>query len=234
VSPFAVSVILPVFNQAAYLGEALESVFAQTFTVAEVIVVDDGSTDDCAAVARCFAPRVRYERQAHAGIGAARNRGVRRAGSELLAFLDADDLWMPEKLRLQIQALQADSSIEAVFAHLEHFLSPDLPAERAARLSCPAAAMPCTTAVAMLIRRSAFERVGGYDESGAIGENLDWYWRARDLGLVERMLPETLVRRRIHASNMGLLRASERGSYVGIIKAALARRRAAERSRNAS
>ena len=224
--------VVPVYNDAAYLGEALASVLGQTLAAAEIIVVDDGSTDDSAAVARRFAPRVRYERQEHGGAGLARNRGVRMASAELLAFLDADDIWMPEKLALQAQALQATPRLEAVFAHLEHFLSPDLSADKAARLSCPSAAMPCTTAVAMLIRRAAFDRVGGFDESGAIGEVVDWYVRARAAGLVEHMLPETLVRRRIHAHNTGLVRAAERGRYVEIAKAALDRRRAAEKARN--
>jgi glycosyltransferase involved in cell wall biosynthesis len=227
-------VIVPVFNEAAYLGEALESILAQTMSAAEIIVVDDGSTDHSSEVARRFAPRVAYERQEHAGSGAARNRGVRLARSNLLAFLDADDLWMPDKLALQTQALQATPSLEAVFAHLEHFHSPDLPAERASRLPCPKGSMPCTTAVAMLIRRAAFDRVGGFDELGAIGEVVDWYLRAQSRGLVESTLPETLVRRRIHAGNTSLLRESERSRYVGIVKAALDRRRAAASSRNDS
>lgn len=223
----SISVIVPVFNDAAYLAEALESILAQTFAVAEILVVDDGSTDASAAVARRFAPRVRYVVQAHAGAGAARNHGVRLAQSELLAFLDADDLWHPEKLALQTQAMQAEAELDAVFAHLEHFLSPDLPAERVAQLVCPAGAMPCTTAVAMLIRHTAFERVGGFDDSGAIGEVVDWYMRARAAGLREAILSDTLVRRRIHASNTGVVRAGERGRYVEIAKAALDRRRAA-------
>lgn len=193
--------------------------------------MDDGSADASAAVVRRFGPRVRYERQAHAGAGAARNRGVGLARSSLLAFLDADDLWLPEKLALQTQALCAAPSLEAVFAHLEHFHSPDLPPQTAARLPCPEGSVPCGTAVAMLIRRAAFERVGGFDESGAIGEVVDWCMRARALDLAETTLPETLVRRRIHANNTSRLRASERGSYVGIIKAARDRRRSAEGSR---
>lgn len=225
-NPPSISVIVPVYNDAAYLAEALDSVLAQTVSATEILVVDDGSTDTSAAVACRYAPRVRYLAQAHAGAGAARNHGVRVAQSELLAFLDADDVWHPEKLALQTQAMRTAPAIEVVFAHLEHFLSPDLPPERAAQLVCPTGAMPCTTAVAMLIRRTDFARVGEFDESGAIGEVVDWTMRARALGLVERMLPQTLVRRRIHASNTGLTRAGERGRYVELAKAALERRRA--------
>lgn len=232
-NPFAISVIVPVFNEAAYLREALESVLTQTLPAAEIIVVDDGSTDDSAQIAETFAG-VGCVRQEHTGAGAARNRGVAEAKSSLLAFLDADDVWMPEKLALQVEALRETPALDAVFAHLEHFHSPDLPPEKAARLVCPERAMPCTTAVAMLIRRAAFARVGGFDESGAIGEVVDWYLRAQSLPLAELTLPETLVRRRIHAGNTGVLRSAEKNRYVGIVKAALDRRRAAAQSRDDS
>jgi glycosyltransferase involved in cell wall biosynthesis len=228
VSGDTISVIVPVFNAAAYLAEALQSVLAQTRPADEIIVVDDGSTDDSAAAARRFDSHLRYERQPHAGAGAARNRGVAVAQSSLLAFLDADDLWMPDKLALQTEALSAMPSLEAVFAHLEHFRSPDLPPERAARMACPDDPMPCTTAVAMLIRRTAFDRVGGFETSRTIGEVIEWYMRARSVGLVERMLPQTLIRRRIHAGNTGVLRATERSGYVAVARAVLERRRRAK------
>lgn len=225
-----IAVIIPVFDEAAYLSEALESVLVQTLPPTEIVVVDDGSSDGSAAVARSFAPRVRCERQPHAGAGAARNRGVASTKAELLAFLDADDLWHPEKLALQVQALTETPRLEAVFVHLVNFLSPDLEQGRAASLVCPPDPIPCTTAVAMLIRRSAFTRIGGFDESGAIGEVVEWYARARSLGIVETMLPQTLVRRRIHANNTGITRVGERRRYVEIVKAALDRRRAADRN----
>jgi hypothetical protein len=129
---------------------------------------------------------------------------------------------------LQVRALQATPSLEAVFAHLEHFHSPDLPADSASRLPCLEGAMPCPTAVAMLIRRAAFDRVGVFDEHGGIGEVVDWYLRARSSGLIESILPETL------AGNTSLIRASERSRYAGIVKAALDRRRAAAAGRNDS
>ncbi len=94
-----VSVIIPVYNYDRYLGEAIESALGQTYQHLEVIVVDDGSTDQSGEVARSFAGRgVRYCHQVHAGIGPARNRGVELAQGEFLAFLDADDRWPLEKL----------------------------------------------------------------------------------------------------------------------------------------
>src|SRR6185369_6617714 len=99
-----VSVIIPVYNGARYLGAALESVFAQTYREFEVIVVDDGSVDDSGVIAQSF-PEVRYIHQANQGVAAARNHGIEAAGGEFFAFLDQDDLWNEDKLKRQVEFL---------------------------------------------------------------------------------------------------------------------------------
>src|SRR5436305_1029668 len=88
-----ISVIIPVYNGERYLGEAIESVLAQSYHWLEIILVDDGSTDGSATVAKQFSPAVQVVRQPNLGAGAARNRGIALAQGEFLAFLDADDLW---------------------------------------------------------------------------------------------------------------------------------------------
>lgn len=221
-----ISVIVPVFDDAAYVGDAIESVLGQTLSPLEILVVDDGSTDGSAEVAASCGPEVRVLRRPHAGAGAARNHGVAMSRGDRLAFLDADDVWLPEKLALQDAALAADPSLAMVFAHLEHFHSPDLSPAMVRRFPCPPLPMPCTTAVAMLVRRDAFLRVGDFDESGELGEVIDWYARARALELPEATLSDTLVRRRIHAANTGVRRAADKSQYARIAKAALDRRRA--------
>lgn len=102
----AISVILPVFNRGYCLGATLQSVLAQTFTDFEVIVVDDGSTDDTVAVARSFGGRVQVLTQANRGASAARNAGIRQARGQWLAFQDSDDFWHPKKLERQMAVLQ--------------------------------------------------------------------------------------------------------------------------------
>jgi glycosyltransferase involved in cell wall biosynthesis len=99
---------------ARYLGDALDSVLAQTRQPAEVIVVDDGSTDDTPAIVERYSARVRYIRQANAGVSAARNAGIRASSHDYIALLDADDLWAPEKLAAQIPLLENDPSIGLV------------------------------------------------------------------------------------------------------------------------
>ena len=103
--PLPISVVIPTYNAAAFLAEALESVRAQTRAAAEVIVVDNGSTDASAAIAEEAGARVL--RLAHPGLSAARNAGIRAATQPWIAFLDADDLWDPDKLALQWQAVEA-------------------------------------------------------------------------------------------------------------------------------
>ena len=224
-----VSVIMPVHNGERYLTEAVESVLAQSHTAVELIVVDDGSTDRSADIIRGFGPGVRYVFQGNAGQSAARNRGVQLARGPLLAFLDDDDYWSPGKLALQVAALASDPSLEAVFGHVRQFLSPDLPPEAAARVRYHAEIMPGQVPGAMLIRREAFERIGAFDPGLRVGEFVNWYARAVDLGLRTVLLPDVLLHRRLHDDNEGIKQRAESVQYVRVLKATLDRRRALRR-----
>ena len=104
----AVAVVIPTYNRAHQIADTIRSVLAQSHPPAEVIVVDDGSTDTTAEVCAPFAPRVRYERQANAGVSSARNRGAALTSTELVAFVDSDDLWHRDKLAVQLAALAAE------------------------------------------------------------------------------------------------------------------------------
>lgn len=221
-----ISVLIPCYNASRYLTEALESAFAQGVHIHEVIVVDDGSTDDTERVTAAFGERVRYHRQAHAGIAPARNRSLELSSGELIAFLDADDVWPDGSLAARQTALAADESLEYVYGEVEQFVSPDLPEEGAGRhASAVLAASPARPAGAMLVRRRAFSRVGGFDEALRVGETVDWVARADDLGVGNRCLPRLVLRRRLHATNTGLTQQGSRDDYLVVARAALARRR---------
>jgi len=116
-----VSVVIPAFNRAWIIGEALQSVFAQTFQDFEVLVIDDGSTDNTADVVKSFAdPRLRYvKKYPNAGVGAAWNSGIRAARGEFVSFLDSDDLWKPDKLEREVCFLDTHPEVQAVFSDLE-------------------------------------------------------------------------------------------------------------------
>lgn len=124
-----ISVMIGVYNGAAYLGEAIDSVLAQDYRPLELIVVDDGSDDGSGDVARQY-PEVRCVSQERRGAGAARNAGVELAGGDFFAFLDADDRFTPGKLARQMEALAADPALEAVFGHVREFVSPELQEEQ--------------------------------------------------------------------------------------------------------
>jgi glycosyltransferase involved in cell wall biosynthesis len=113
-----ISCIVPVFNGARYLREALESIFQQTYRPLEVIIADDGSTDGTVAVAQSYGDGITYLKQANAGPAAARNLGLSRARGEFVAFLDADDLWHVEKLDRQMARFQARSELDLCITHV--------------------------------------------------------------------------------------------------------------------
>jgi glycosyltransferase involved in cell wall biosynthesis len=192
-------------------------------------VVDDGSQDETPDIVSAFSQRgVRLIQQAPQGAAAARNRGVELACHELLAFLDADDLWTSTKLEQQRAELESDNTLDMIFGYVRQFVSPDV--ERATRdsLRCPNEPVPGHLPGIMLIRRNSFERVGLFETEWVVGEFVAWYARAQLLGLREKMIPTVLLERRLHRTNQGILKREERGDYVRVIKKILDGRREAE------
>lgn len=218
-----ISVVIPVYNGDKYLAEAIESVLSQTDFELEIIVVDDGSTDNTARVAESFGSSVRYYHQIKAGPGAARNKGVSLAQGNYISFLDADDLWTENKMKRQWMAFEADPYLDMAFGHIQQFYSPELTQAEKDRINIPFAIMPGHHASAMLIKKESFLRVGLFKEE--FGEFIDWYARAMELNLKSIMLPDVLVKRRIHRSNLGISQRDQRSGYVNVLKAALDRRR---------
>jgi glycosyltransferase involved in cell wall biosynthesis len=221
-----ISVIVPTYNNACYLGEALASIAVQTLPVDEIIVVDDGSTDETKQVVAAY--NVTFLQQANAGAAAARNRGVASANGTILAFLDADDLWQPTKVALQMAVLANHPTVDMVFGHVEHFVSADLPDALLDKLYCPSMPVPGYLPSSMVIRRKSWDSVGPFNTSWEVGEFVNWYLLAQEKGLTSHMLPQLLVRRRLHRTNQGVLRREARRDYLHIFKAALDRRRTAE------
>jgi glycosyltransferase involved in cell wall biosynthesis len=220
-----ISVIIPAYRAAAYLGEAIDSVFAQTHRPLEVIVVDDGSDDGTGAVASAFGDRVRLVRQERGGTGAARNTAVGLARGAYLAFLDADDRFPPAKLEHQLAPLELDPELDMVFGHVREFVSPELPPEVQAGIRPPAPPSPWAAPNLMLIRRESFERVGPFATDVQIGETVDWCARAAEAGLKSITLAEVVLERRLHTQNKGILERDAQSQYIQVLKAAIDRRR---------
>jgi glycosyltransferase involved in cell wall biosynthesis len=222
-----VSVVIPVHDGERYLAEAIRSVLDAGTAELEVLVVDDGSTDATPEVARAFGPPVAYFAQPErSGAGAARNRGVELARGELLAFLDADDLWTPTKLRRQLEVLRRDPATELVFGHLRHFVSPELDGATVSGLDCPPDLQAAHVPGAMLVRSESFARVGGFHPEVRAGEALEWLLRARELGLRETTISDLVLWRRVHPASHTLVEREGLSDYARVLKAALDRRRA--------
>jgi glycosyltransferase involved in cell wall biosynthesis len=210
-SPDDVSVVVPVRDGERFLGEALRSIADQTRPACEVIVVDDGSTDASAEIAERLGARV--ERQAPSGQSAARIRGVELASCDLVAFLDADDLWPPDKLERQIETLHAHPEVELLFGHVRQF--------EAGVFGRPE---PGFLFGSLLARRAVLERVGPFSAEWRVGELMEWLLRARDAGARELMTRDVVLHRRLHDANLSRGQES-RIDHVRILRQALDRRR---------
>ncbi|MCK5447656.1 MAG: glycosyltransferase family 2 protein [Gemmatimonadetes bacterium] len=228
-----ISCIVPVYNGERYIEEALDSILAQNWRPLEVLVVDDGSTDRTGDIAREVAERtpvVHVVTQKNAGPAVARNTGLARCGGELICFLDADDLWHPEKLVRQVARFDADPKLDYCVHHVQNFWEQDL-ADEAERYRDHARGQPIPGYVTqcLMARRQSFERVGYFDPGLHHGDSMDWFLRARATGLVGELMPDVLSYRRMHEGNRSRTKASRSlEEFFGILKQSLDRKRVAE------
>jgi glycosyltransferase involved in cell wall biosynthesis len=221
-----VSVVIAVYDGEAYLAEAIDSVLSQTRPPDELVVVDDGSSDSTPAVIAGYGDRLTGIRQEHRGVASALNRGIEATGGEFVAFLDADDLWDPDKLAVQLEVLEREADTEAVFGLVQQFLSGDADPSLADRVVIPSSPQPGVFKTTMLIRRRALDRVGRFDESRVNTDFTDWYLRAQEEGLSSHMQQTVVARRRIHGANLGIRRSDRQWpETLDVLKAALDRRR---------
>ena len=222
-----ISCIIPVFNGERFLGEAIESILAQSYPKLEILVVDDGSTDQSRAVAEAFGQRVRCVSQENAGPSAAKNRGIVESTGEYVAFLDADDVWEPEKLKLQMGLFAQRPDLDIAVSLVQNFWDDEVRHEEARfrdhRISRP---LPGFSAGTLLTPRTVFNRIGPFDPGLAHGEAVEWFARARAAGLTMEMIPRPLLRRRMHAGNRSrVMQGASRDEFVELVKALLDRRR---------
>lgn len=229
-----ISVIIPVHNGEKYLQEAMKSVTAQTYPSIEIIIVDDGSSDSSETIAKQFQPAVRYFYQLHLGIAAALNLGIAQARGAFVALLDADDLWVENKLALQMSALNANPELDSAFGYVKQFISPELDQASKQKLSCPSDAMPGYLKGTMLIRKDMLMHIGPFESRWRVGEFIDWYARAIDSGLRSILVPEVVLLRRLHNTNLGIQEPDARTDFVRILKASLDRRKQRTQAKDAS
>lgn len=223
----SISVVIPARNAEAYLGEALDSILAQTHAPAEVIVVDDGSEDRTAEIAGSYGEPVRVIAMNERNTGVVRNAGVHASFGEFVAFLDADDLWEPRWLELALEALErASLRLSVAVGMVREFLSPEISAEEGGRLRVLTELRRATLAAGILVPRATLDRVGGFDAEHVGAEFSDWLLRARDLGVAELHVDEHTLNRRVHLANSTLVNPEVVRDHLFALKASLDRRRA--------
>ena len=217
-----ISAIIAVWNGETYVKEAIQSVLTQTLPAHELIVVDDGSTDQTAAMVRSF-PQVKLIQQVNAGTGPARNSGVNAATGDWLAFLDHDDLWVPDKLATQTRWVHANPGSCGVLGLIENFISPELSEDAKSMIACPPGPLPGYSPSVLTIRRDRFLETGGWPASER--EGVEWFVHARELGVKFVEIPQVLVQRRLHQSNRTRLGVANNLDYVRVARGLIARRR---------
>lgn len=220
-----VSIIIPAYNAEAFINDAIESVLAQDHRPLEVIVVDDGSSDETAQIAEKFGPPVICHRQKNGGPPMARNRGLQLARGEYIGFLDADDLYEPGRMKLQFDKLQQNPGVAVVMGRImrEHLDSEPgesiafKPAESDDRVSLQLGLG--------LFRRAVFEQVGVMEASLQHSDDWDWFMRARELQVPMLFHDDVVLRARLHGNNMTRDRKAGMHFLAMVLKRSIDRRR---------
>lgn len=216
-----ITAIVPMYEAIPLVTEAIRSIQAQTRPVDRIIAVDDGCPGGSAGFVESNFPGVTVVRKEHGGLADTLNHGLALVETGLIAFLDHDDRWMPEKLERQVNAIESDPALDMVFCQAERFIS------REGREQV-IDVLPGVAKSGGLFRRTAFDRVGNFMEGH---DFLDWYARAMEAGLKRIVLGEALYQRRIHDKNLGVTGKDEQTrSYLTTLKAMLDRRRSTPES----
>lgn len=217
----AVSVIVPTYDRANLLADAIESICAQGVGDLEIVVVDDGSSDGTESLLASLDAPIRYLRQEHKGVSAARNRGLAAAAGGLIAFLDSDDVWPAGSLPVRRAFLDARPDVEVVHGRTRVV---DRGASHS-RSGVEKEARPTPLLGSMLCRRSVFDLVGPFDEELHHAEDVEWLARMKEKGVSVHALNLVTLEYRIHGGNMTRDVAQNQAFLMRALKRSLDRRR---------
>ncbi len=221
-----VSIIIPAYNAEAFIKAAIESVLVQGYRPLEVIVVDDGPSDGTADMAESFGPPVVCYRQNNGGPPVARNRGLAAAQGEYIGFLDADDLYAPGRIELQLAKLRENPTIEMVIGRKTHEQLASAPDEPVAFKPMEAGGNHIDVSLGVcLFCRTAFERVGVMEETLRHCDDWDWFMRARELQVPMLFHEETVLRCRLHLNNITREQEAGKRFLAIMLKRSIDRRR---------
>ncbi|MEI8124131.1 MAG: glycosyltransferase family A protein [Parachlamydiaceae bacterium] len=197
---WSISVIIPYFNAGQFIEEALKSIRRQNYPFLEIILIDDGSSDNIGERVKTLGKDIIFLRQNNKGPAAARNFGIKQAKGDIIAFLDADDEWPDDKLALQLARLRSDSSLKIVTGRIKYIRlkgAKNMPIHHGEENG-----LLNVNLGALLVHKEVFDKVGLFDESLRFAEDLDWFFRVRESGIKIAIMKEINLLYQQHSSNM--------------------------------
>ncbi len=221
-----VTVIVPVFNGERFVEEAIDNILSQGYPALELIVVDDGSTDTTAELISHLPSDIRYFKQDNAGPAAARNRGIKDASGEFIAFLDVDDLWPENTLNHLVDELVRDPELDVIHGY-DQVMTRNPQSGTYEYAGNPKEAFPFSIA-AGVYRKSVFGKVGLFDPTLLFGEDTDWFMRVKEVGAKIRRVEDVTLLVRRHGQNMTRGRDLVELNTLRVFKKALDRKRVRE------
>ncbi|MFT7069197.1 MAG: glycosyltransferase involved in cell wall biosynthesis [Spirosomataceae bacterium] len=216
-SNLPVSVLIAAYNAEKYVAETINSVLQQTQQPTEIIVIDDGSTDDTKSILETFRDKIRIISRENRGVPRSVNQAIQLSTQPLICFLDADDLWHPDKLKTQYQAYTAAPDIVLLFGHIKQFISPELSANAKSKIYYPEKNEQGWVRGSMMCHRSLFKDIGKFDESLKHGDFIDWFGKVKQSGIPYKMLDEVVIYRRLHPNGLSNI-LNHRSDFVTILK----------------
>lgn len=227
-NPLPVSVIIAVKNGERFLAQAIESVLNQTRPPHEVIVVDGHSTDGSRKLAESY-DGVRCIDQVSTGFAAAWNEGIAAASGDLIAILDSDDWWAPDKLEVQVEQFVNDPDTQYCITRMRFVLEPGQEPPPGFKPELLATDHIAYMPSAVMVRRDVFEQIGDFQTSWQISSDVEWFARAKDFPLKLAVVPKVMLYKRVHDSNLSYLDARSlrfNKEIAGLLKQSIDRQRA--------
>jgi glycosyltransferase involved in cell wall biosynthesis len=224
-----ISAIITVFNGEKYIAETIKSVLDQSVTISEIIIVDDGSTDNTLFEINAFSlPQIKVISQPNLGQSKSLNIGIKAASSDLLTFIDADDIWLPNKTKLQLAVFDKNPQMELCFGNIEEFISPEITKDDKRKLFVKGVIKKAKMKQVLMVPRDFFFRHGFFPEVPTM-DFIAWYSLVKKNILYESFVDEILAKRRLHLSNISR-RDNKNLEIVQTFKAILDQRRKVNQS----
>lgn len=216
-----ISVVIPCYNGEAYLRESLNSIDSQQWDF-EIILVDDGSTDNSKQIILNEYSHVHYHYQDNSSPAAARNTGIRLASHDIVAFLDADDIWSAQKTKWQMDILSKYPETDVIGGLMDYKIMPESNYRASLYSDKPLEHILLST---LIVKKNVFNKIGFFDESLRIGEDMDWFLRLKESTLIYKSVDRVLLYYRIHEKGITAKKTFKELNWTNVIHKSLERKR---------